>query len=44
MLINDAQAQKAAASEYEDGRNLSGYATGAEIDTAVSGERKRNHR
>ena len=40
MLINDAQAQKAAASEYEDGRNLSGYATGAEIDTAVSGRTK----
>ena len=40
MSINDAQAQKAAASEYEDGRNLSGYATGAEIDTAVSGRTK----
>ena len=40
MLINDAQAQKAAASEYEDGRNLSGYATGAEIDTAGSGRTK----
>ncbi len=40
MLINDAQAQKTAASECEDGRNLSGYATGAEIDTAVSGRTK----
>jgi group II intron reverse transcriptase/maturase len=40
MLINDAQAQNTAASECEDGRNLSGYATGAEIDTAVSGRTK----
>ena len=40
MSINDAQAQNTAASECEDGRNLSGYATGAEIDTAVSGRTK----
>ena len=40
MLINDAQAQKTAASECEDGRNLSGYASGVEIDTAGSGRTK----
>ncbi len=40
MSINDAQAQNTAAGECEEGRNPSGYVTGAETDTADSGRTK----